>query len=167
MEIDKHDLYWLAGLLEAEGSFLHGPPSDPKNPRIQVQMTDEDIIARVAQLFGVKYHATPLKEERFKIPYSVALRGTRAALLIQQLYPLMSQRRQAQITRALEGYNFTPGKKGTKNGNAKLTDETVREIKRLLATGLPQQIIAEKFGVKQRTISDIRTGTSWTHVTLD
>ena len=80
MEIDKRDLYWLAGLLEAEGSFLHGSPSSPSIPMVKLQMTDEDIVARVALLFDVKYHKTPLKEERSKTPYSAALKGTRGNL---------------------------------------------------------------------------------------
>src|SRR4051812_29330710 len=120
MNIDSCELYWLAGLLEAEGSFLHGSPSDLRIPCIRIQMTDEDIIARVAQLFGVKYHKTPLKEERFKTPYAAMLKGTRAAALMQQLHPLMSQRRQTQIECALQDYNFTPRNKGEKHGNAKL-----------------------------------------------
>ena len=167
MNSDKLDLHWLAGLLEAEGSFLQGPPSDPRIPRIKIQMTDEDIIARVAQIFGVQYHQTPLKAEQRKIPYIVFLRGTRAAQLMLQVYPLMSSRRQQQIDLALQGYNFTPRNKGEKHGNAKLNDEQVLEIKRQLLAGLPQRRIAEAFDVKPRTISDIRTGKSWSHLSLD
>ena len=51
------DLYWLAGLLEGEGSFMRGPPSRPNMPAIAIQMTDEDVIQRVAQLWAVCYTA--------------------------------------------------------------------------------------------------------------
>jgi hypothetical protein len=46
------EIFWLAGLLEAEGSFVAAPPSDPKRPRISLAMTDADIVERVSRLFG-------------------------------------------------------------------------------------------------------------------
>lgn len=33
-DISAAELYWLAGWLEGEGSFVRPPPSDPKRPRI-------------------------------------------------------------------------------------------------------------------------------------
>jgi len=44
---------------------------------------------------------------------------------------------------------------------AKLTDEDVSEIRRLLTTGESQEKIAARFGVKQITISDIKLGKTW------
>ncbi len=45
--VDPLELHWLAGLLEGEGSFMVGPPSDPRRPAIAVQMTDEDVMRRI------------------------------------------------------------------------------------------------------------------------
>lgn len=50
---------------------------------------------------------------------------------------------------------------GTKNGRAKLTNDDVEEIKRLRATGLSQQKIADQFGVDQTNISAILRGATW------
>lgn len=50
---------------------------------------------------------------------------------------------------------------GDKNYCAVLTEKDVDEILRLRATGLSQQKIADIFGVKQITISNILTGRSW------
>lgn len=50
-------------------------------------------------------------------------------------------------------------------GNAKLTEQDVRRIKRLLAEGLSQIQIAPMFGVRKTTIGNIKTGRSWSHVT--
>jgi len=53
--MDEQDLYWLAGLLEGEGSFLKPAPCEPKHPRVALCMTDFDIVMRAANLFGVNY----------------------------------------------------------------------------------------------------------------
>lgn len=55
--------------------------------------------------------------------------------------------------------------KGSKNGFAKLTEEKVKVIKKLLEEeNLTQEKIAEKFGVSKRTIGFIKSGKRWGHV---
>ena len=44
-------LFWLAGILEGEGSFLARPPSSPNSPAIRLPMTDVDVVERVAAIF--------------------------------------------------------------------------------------------------------------------
>ena len=68
-----------------------------------------------------------------------------------------SERGRARIPR--------PIKLGEQNGAAKLTDVDVRSIRRLLHKGVTQQAIADRFAVTQRTISDIKLGKKWRHVT--
>jgi predicted XRE-type DNA-binding protein len=51
--------------------------------------------------------------------------------------------------------------KGENNGSAKLTEKNVLEIRSMLLQGFTQAEIAEKFGVGQTRISDIKTGKSW------
>ena len=48
-----NQLRWLAGLLEGEGTFLVGGRRAPNQPSIQIGMVDNDIIGRVADIFGV------------------------------------------------------------------------------------------------------------------
>lgn len=95
-------LHWLAGLLEGEGSFLKGSPSCPRTPGVTVQMTDRDVIERVAKLFGVTY----LTQQRgkWKTAYRTTLRGARAVKLMKRLRPLMGERRKGQIDRAVACY---------------------------------------------------------------
>lgn len=104
MITDKRQLYWLAGLLEGEGSFLAPMPSAPNRPIVRLMMTDEDVVARAAALLDCKYHRIKIKREGAKDAFNIALRGYRAYLLMQALYPLMSTRRKAQIDRALASY---------------------------------------------------------------
>lgn len=53
---------------------------------------------------------------------------------------------------------------GEANRYARMTDERVRETRRLSAAGVRQKDIAEQFGVVPETISHILRGKTWTHV---
>ena len=53
---------------------------------------------------------------------------------------------------------------GIRNGNAKLTDDGVREIRELLKQGLSQRKIARLFSVGHDAISAINTDRLWKHV---
>ncbi len=58
--------------------------------------------------------------------------------------------------------------RGEKHGNAKLTDEAVREIRRRYAAGgISQQNLADEFGVNQTIVSDVVRRVYWQHVTDD
>lgn len=60
---------------------------------------------------------------------------------------------------------FGKGHIGSKNGQAKLTDEEVREIRELAGT-MAQRSIAAKFGVSQAVVWAIINGKGWKHVAL-
>ena len=51
--------------------------------------------------------------------------------------------------------------RGSKNARAKLTDDQAREIKRRLRKGESGSELAREFNLKQATISNINTGTTW------
>ena len=52
--------------------------------------------------------------------------------------------------------------RGQWNGGAKLTNDQVQQIRKLLDEGVLTQIeIAEKFGITQTTVSNIKRGISW------
>ena len=53
---------------------------------------------------------------------------------------------------------------GSMNGLAKLTEESVHEVRRMRAMGATQQAIADKFGVSQASISSVLLGKTWSHV---
>jgi len=164
MDIEKRTLYWLAGLLEAEGSFIVAPPSEPYRPRISISMTDEDVIARVAEIFRVKYHSVRPRNTKHKVAYMASVRGRRAMLLMRELYPLMSRRRQEQIDRVFAKHIYRPNNKGENHGNAKLTEEQVRQIKTRLGQGEAGKRIAKDFNISQRAVSDINCDKTWGHI---
>lgn len=53
---------------------------------------------------------------------------------------------------------------GVENGNARLTEEKVRQVRILLARGDTQRCVAEVVGVTQHSISLIACGKTWNHV---
>ena len=53
---------------------------------------------------------------------------------------------------------------GETHGNAKITETTVREIRCLVASGVKQARIAERFGLTSAAVSMIATGKRWGHV---
>jgi hypothetical protein len=54
--------------------------------------------------------------------------------------------------------------KGVGHRFAKLTDEAIREIRGLVAGGMSQREVAERFGVHQSQISRIAGGRRWSHI---
>lgn len=57
--------------------------------------------------------------------------------------------------------------KGSNHYCAKLTEQVIPEIRRLLKTGMKMSHIADRFGVSYYAIRDIRDGETWRHVTND
>jgi hypothetical protein len=55
--------------------------------------------------------------------------------------------------------------RGVRNGNARLTEDDVVEIRRRLGQGMLHREIASLFGVRQPAISLIKTGKRWAHLT--
>jgi hypothetical protein len=65
----------------------------------------------------------------------------------------------------LKGRAFTGFHKGEANGGAKLTNEQVSDIKKLLIEGeFNQSEIAVEFGVSRQSICDINTNKKWSHI---
>ena len=53
---------------------------------------------------------------------------------------------------------------GVINGMAKLTDEQVVEIRELCRDGVRQDVVAEKFGLTQSGVSQVKNGKAWSHL---
>lgn len=99
------DLHWLAGIMEGEGSFMK--PYTKKNtgqPRISFVSTDKDTTQRVADLLGTSYYQripTSKDGHTRKPQYVFTLVSSRCIGIMNELYPLMGQRRRGQIEEAL------------------------------------------------------------------
>ncbi|MBA7675141.1 hypothetical protein ES703_83370 [subsurface metagenome] len=165
--MNQLELYWLAGMLEGEGSFIAGPPSDPNQPRISFCTTDRDVVEKVASLFRVKYIRSwiPKRGQRgygkYKTSLAVCIKGRPAVILMNELKPLMGERRRKQIEKAINSYDpFYINK-----ARSKLNEVQVRKIYRRASDGEEHKNIAKDFQIDRSTVSGIKIGKSWKFLT--
>lgn len=52
-------------------------------------------------------------------------------------------------------------RRGSQNPAAKLSDDDVKEIRKLLSRGMPQREISERFGVSQSQVSNVNLWRNW------
>jgi hypothetical protein len=150
------ELHWLAGLLEGEGTFMTGPPSNPGLPVIAVNMTDHDVMAPLGRIFGHKVQVVRPRNVRWRTSYQVRVNGRAAVRWMHVLRPLMGSRRQAQIDRALASYAPRPV--------ALLTDDAAQAALDALAGAATVKSVAERFGVCVWCIYDLRLGRTFKHL---
>ena len=156
-EDEKNEVYWISGILEAEGSFMKGPPSRPNSPVISLQTTDLDVAERCgAYLKSSISSYTPkgqnaLGESRKKV-YALSVKGKRARETMAILKPMMGIRRQKQIEDALNSYDPLAQKKASDN-KRKLSNEDVVFIQeQLLNKSASMRKLAKMFSVHHETI---------------
>jgi hypothetical protein len=154
--VPDQDLHWLAGLLEGEGSFFPGPPSAPRRPVLQVSMTDEDVVARAAAMFGRKVGRWQSPNREWQPTYIVRVTGGKAVAWMTALRPLMGVRRRTQIDRALASYDPKPA--------ALLDDAAARTALDLIAAGTTVRDVATRFGTSIWCIYDLRGGRTHKHL---
>jgi len=147
-------------LMEGEGSFMRGPPSAPNAIRISLSMTDRDVVSRVAALWELQYLSIKRNgPSYYKRCYQLILRGLRAAVLMKRLRPLMGERRQGQIDRALR--SFIPRRAG--DNTRKLKPKQVRTLRKRMASESLLRL-SKEFGVSRVTLRRIRDGQIWKEV---
>jgi hypothetical protein len=66
-------------------------------------MTDRDVIERVAIAFGTSVYC--VDKRRYRTEYGARIKGSRAVSLMQDLRPIMSDRRRAAIDGALSAHS--------------------------------------------------------------
>jgi hypothetical protein len=101
---DTRQMAWLAGLMEGEGSFARGSPAKPRRPTASINMTDEDVIIRVCELWGTRLWTLKVKEPRYKPAHRTELVGGSAVAMMLILRPHLCARRQDQIDDAMATY---------------------------------------------------------------
>lgn len=109
------DVIWLAGLLEGEGCF--NLREERNQPRVSIEMTDEDIIKRVAKLWTSNVSVRPGRCKAcgradcqmtgtvgiHKTSYQTTIYGDRARNMMRLVYAFMGNRRSAKIAEILGG----------------------------------------------------------------
>lgn len=108
MQWDDRDLYWIAGLLEGEGCFyLTTRRNSDGSPRpllsVLCQMTDEDVIERLAELIGFgNVNRREPKQSNWKPVWTWQCSDVERLLpLLTALRPIMGARRADKIDQML------------------------------------------------------------------
>lgn len=99
-------LYWLAGVLEGEGTFMSGTPSSPNSPIARISMTDRDIVTRAALLLDRAVTPVRPRQAHYKPPYITQIKGVEAVGLMRAMRPVLGPDRQRQIDQVVE--TWTP-----------------------------------------------------------
>ena len=103
-----NDVYWVAGLIEGEGSFDYNRGT----VRIQVAMTDRDIIDRLRTIvnFG-SVREVKRYQAHHKPCFAWSGSGRQAAALMMTIYSLMGQRRKDKIYSILSVWKKTAARR--------------------------------------------------------
>lgn len=105
--ITINEIYWLAGLYEGEGSFTF-----QTTPRMQLKMTDEDIIVKARSLTkpNAKILIKDYSNKNHKTSYTFYILGDPAISWMMTIYSLMGRRRKEQIREVINNWNSMVGK---------------------------------------------------------
>ena len=98
LKFTKEELYYIAGLLEGEGSFcINKNKQGRKYLNIQIKMTDYDIIEWVANKWETNIY-TETFENHYKNAYTTQLRRTKECKeFLKMIYNMMGTRRKERI----------------------------------------------------------------------
>lgn len=102
--INELDFHWLVGVLEGEGTFLSGPPSQPASPAVRVTMTDRDVVERVGRIIERAVLTLRPRELHHKTPYMTTIKGSPAAQLMLAARPFLGSARQTQLDGAIASW---------------------------------------------------------------
>jgi hypothetical protein len=100
------DLFWLAGLLEWEGSF-----SIHNSPRIALRMNDRDVVERAAEVMRATANVLTIERANTNATrpsYEINVGGSRAIGVMLTLYPLLGARRQSKIREVVAEWRTRP-----------------------------------------------------------
>lgn len=93
-QLYQHELMWLAGLLEGEGSFC----ISGNVPRLVLQMTDLDIIQHAAKLLNSSVWGGKRRTKGNKLIWACGASGLASIEYMRILKPYLGTRRNKQIT---------------------------------------------------------------------
>jgi len=103
------EVAWLAGLLEGEGSFHFTMTGNTPALRIQLAMTDRDIVERVAKIFSITITTLSCKDKpnnlgSVKDYYRIYICGAKARAVMRAIQPFMGKRRTEEINKQLTAW---------------------------------------------------------------
>ncbi len=71
------------------------------------------------------------------------------------------------VTAYINNRRANAGRRGITSGNVKMTEEQVRNIKRLLRDNVKRNVIAKQLGVSIDIVGDIKRNKTWKHINIE
>ena len=110
--MNSRDFLWFCGLFEGEGCFYVQKSKGGKDnrisyryPKMQINMTDRDVLERVAEITSISTIYKRKPRPRRKQQYSWYVNRTADVLaLMKQMLPHMGERRSAKIEELLQEF---------------------------------------------------------------
>lgn len=109
--MNRHDRFmWAVGILEGEGCFTWSSRGKKQKarikrfPRIQLQMTDRDVVKKVADVFGRGAFNGPYRRGGYRLNWIWAVVWNDAEKVMRQILPHMGKRRSKRIRELLRFY---------------------------------------------------------------
>jgi LAGLIDADG DNA endonuclease family protein len=99
--VTVEDLKWCVGLFEGEGCIGRHVSSSYSYVRLQLKMTDEDVVRKFCSILGVGKVFGPYKQGDRKPTWQWAVQGQKAADLLYAMLPHLGQRRTAAAREVL------------------------------------------------------------------
>ena len=114
--MNNEEIAWLAGILEGEACFDFNDIYRKRNPRIRLEMKDEDIITRVQALIGGKIYVRKGKRINHNTTYRLVLcQRYYLEPVLKAIYPWLGERRKKIVKDLIDWYDENPAKyDGTK-----------------------------------------------------
>lgn len=100
--IDLKDIYWAAGFMEGEGSFRF---TKSKSGQVSAPQKQSECLERLQSMFGGSIYGP---ETTGRDIYQWQLNGDKAVGIMMMLFPLMSQKRKAQIKKSVDAWKTLP-----------------------------------------------------------
>lgn len=187
-ELIWQEQFWIDAFQAADEQ--HGYNCAPvASSRLGMRATEETRVKLSLSHKGYK----PSDETRAKLSVASREAHSRPDIKAKIIAGLVGRKRslesRAKISAARLGWQFSPetrekmseaakkrkasaatrakmaaSQRGQDGANAKLNDDDVRQIRKLLSSGMSQEQIARRFGVTQTCISHIKLGKNWSHV---
>ena len=107
----EQKLIFLAGVFEGEGSFGFWGKDNKNNRyfRIQVRMTDEDIVVRFVDFFRLGYVNSHIpKKNHLKKSWKWTVAGDKAMEVMLQMAPYLGIRRKEKFEQCCQSYKQLP-----------------------------------------------------------
>jgi hypothetical protein len=147
-----YSIPWFAGLFEGEGCFIYAK-GRPRN--LSINMTDEDVIRRVHDLFGGTVVEIKAQKEHHKMQWRWTIFGEPARQLAKEIEPFLLSRRQEKCRDFIE--KLVTREQFLKEQREK-TQTLRNKVRELVCSGMSHRKVAAELGISHGYVGDIMCG---------